>query len=141
MNMRLTKTIAYTTIMTCLSAAHSRAGCCFLWMDDGQRSGCEENIASIKACETRRAEGKWDRRHFFDAPRGGYCACESEHGKRRGNFAVCYEPDRDDLDDDGDRSEMIRWKFVVSVVRTRIVAGRCQEHHRLLRGWTDDEYS
>jgi hypothetical protein len=115
-------------------AAPSQAGCCFLWMDDGSRSTCDAAATTAERCEASRKRGTWSRRYFYEATKNGRCACE-------GDYAVCYEPDLDDLDADKDRKEMIRWKYVVSVPQSQMVKDRCREKQRLLRGWTDDEYS
>jgi hypothetical protein len=56
-------------------------------------------------------------------------------------LTVRYQPDREDLDADGDRTETVRWRYVVSVGRVEIAAGRCREQHRLVSGWTDQTYS
>ena len=118
----------------------ARAGCCFLWQDDGSRSACKEDVSTKQECERSRREGQWDRCYFVDPTADERCACEGPDGKGSGDLPVMYHPDRDDLDGDGNREEAVRWRFVVSVGSAEVAEGRCRERHRLYRGWTDSEY-
>ena len=110
-------------------------------MDDGSRSGCRENVADEKACQALRATGDWNRCHFIAANEGERCACEDESGKPGGNLPVKYEQDFGDLDEDGDRNEKIRWRYVVVVYSCKIAGKKCRERNHLNRGWTNEAYS
>ena len=135
------RTALGSAALALLVVAPARAGCCFLWKDDGNGSACKEDVPTKQECEEARLQGKWDRCHFVDVTTDERCACEDAHGKRGGDLAVMHHPDRDDLDDDGDRGETVRWRYVVYVGTAEVTAGRCREQHRLYRGWTDSEYS
>ncbi len=110
-------------------------------MDDGSRSGCREDVANEESCQTLRTKGNWDRCHFLAPNEGERCACEDENGKSGGNLPVKYEQDVSDLDEDGDRREKIRWRYVVVVYSCKVEGKKCRERHHLNRGWTNEAYS
>jgi hypothetical protein len=102
-------------------------------MDDGSRSGCDENIDGANSCADACLAGGWDRYYYIES---SDCSCEGSSG----NLPALRETDVNDLDGDGDRQEEIRWRYVVVIDDCRIAGNECQERHRLLRCWKDDAH-
>jgi len=88
-------------------------------------------VTSQAACQT--ACAGYSRWHY----QPGTSACEGPDG----TLLVTRERDVNDLDDDGDVDEIIRWRYVVVISECRVRAdGVCEEHHQLYRCWSDADH-
>lgn len=120
-------------IVWLLAAAPAHAGGCFMWMNDGSDWACDASVSSPAECDALCSSGGWDKCYYI----AGNVACEGDNN----DFPVMYEPDTQDLDDDDDTDETIRWRYVVVVSDCRVVDGQCQEFHQLYRCWNDDDHN
>jgi len=50
------------------------------------------------------------------------------------------KPDVDDVDNNGDTAEIVRWRYVMVIDGCETVGDVCREQHRLFKCWCDDAH-
>lgn len=121
--------IALFAVVAIVSAATAAyAGGCFCWMDDGSAS--EAFIANSEA-DCAAMCGGYDRHYYTE----GNASLEGPDKM----LLVIRETDTQNLDGDGDTTEIIRWRYVV-LIECRISGNECQEKRSLVRCWKDDNH-